>query len=278
MERIKVAVNLNALGVGVQMASVSTTGGTVNVSNSDDTYFVSVSVPNSHELPNVTHIDPFGNNVVTPAQNVFDSTNFKTGIAYDRPPVSSDASQVELYDIGYHITQGTYIYLPPVYPVSFARKDYLSASPFLTLVDNNKHGNKSRFTDTTGVQTYSVLVVEDNESGLMWSKSVQSAVSWLSALTAANASNLGGFNNWRVPTINEYLTIVRENLPGGGLNYAPFSVAVSGVEMWTNETSPLASGTAYTVFPNLSIAELVLNTNREAKTSLLKYMLVRNNS
>tara|TARA_R110002020_G_scaffold442756_2_gene653926 strand:+ start:965 stop:1810 length:846 start_codon:yes stop_codon:yes gene_type:complete len=279
MEQIKVAVNLNALGVSVQMANMSTTGGgggTVDVSNSDDTYFVSVSVPNSHELPNVTHIDPFGNNFETPAQTPFNSESLKTGIVYNPPIYGGQNETFHDFDANWNRENGVYTYARPAFPTSFAALDYDSTEPFLTLLPDNKYGNKHRFTDIYGTMDYVDLIVEDNLTNRSWTMVTQTARPFESALNDSKSSTYGGLNGWRVPTTDEMLSIADYRLPLGSLNYPPFNLPLNGVELFTCETLPADETQVITLFFNLAAASLTVNINREIKTNSRQYLMVRN--
>jgi len=58
--------------------------------------------------------------------------------------------------------------------------------------------------------------ITDNETGLMWRKGTPSpmvspAVTWNEALEKCEELNLGGYDDWRLPTIEEWETIIDKN-------------------------------------------------------------------
>lgn len=50
----------------------------------------------------------------------------------------------------------------------------------------------------------------DNATGLMWQRVQTPAASWVDALAACEGSTVGGYTDWRVPSIKEYYTIVED--------------------------------------------------------------------
>ena len=53
-------------------------------------------------------------------------------------------------------------------------------------------------------------VVLDSTSGLMWSKVASKTMKWSSALAYCEKLNYAGFTDWRLPNINELITILGE--------------------------------------------------------------------
>ena len=51
-------------------------------------------------------------------------------------------------------------------------------------------------------------LVEDSCTGLTWQKTTTSPRTWVEALIFARNLELGGFDNWRLPNINELLSLV----------------------------------------------------------------------
>jgi len=50
--------------------------------------------------------------------------------------------------------------------------------------------------------------ITDNVTGLMWEQDMGTKISYADAFTKANASTLGGYSDWRVPTIKELYSLI----------------------------------------------------------------------
>ena len=200
----------------------------------------------------------------------------QAGIAYQRPNYGGQVTQYALYDVKWQLDNGTYDYTAPAYPISFAQLDHAHASPFFNMLYNNYHGSKDRFTSSTGNQTYTLSVVEDHLSGLMWTKTQESSATQSNAMANANASSRDGFSDWRAPTPAEYLTINSWGVATGGMDYPPFNLTLQTVEMWTNETLPNTTGNGATFYANIFQIGLTININRDSKSNSLPYFMVRN--
>ena len=70
----------------------------------------------------------------------------------------------------------------------------------------------NRFTSGTGSE---IDCITDNLTGLMWAKAGLASANWGSALSTINASNLCGHDDWRMPNINEFESLVNagETIP-----------------------------------------------------------------
>ena len=175
----------------------------------------------------------------------------------------------------WHIDNGSYDYTPPPNPTHYAALDFDAANPFITLVDNNIHGNKNRFTYTDGTQTYAQTITEDHYTGLIWGTSYQASAIYATNLANIHALTHAGISLWRVPTVQENLTISNESLSGGALNYAPFS-KTDTVEHWSNETLAASASRGYTFYFYINVDFLTLNINRELTTTYLTSLMVTN--
>ncbi len=67
--------------------------------------------------------------------------------------------------------------------------------------DSNYSGNQPSYTDN-GDGT-----ITDNVTGLMWAQDMGEAMAWADAAAFASASRLGGYSDWRVPTIKELYSL-----------------------------------------------------------------------
>ena len=146
------------------------------------------------------------------------------GIAYQRPPLTGQKISYRDGDDGYHLINGTFNYIPPLYPVSYARLDYTSLSPFTTLVDNNSFGNKDRFTALDGSQTITDNIVFDNLTGLYWDIIIKPVAIWDDAIDNAVNSVSGGFTDWRLANRNELQSIMDYSLIDKA-NYIPLNMS-----------------------------------------------------
>lgn len=82
-------------------------------------------------------------------------------------------------------------------------------------------------------------VVIDRTTGLMWQQSSSSqamayhmAMSWIRNL---NKCGFAGFTNWRLPTLEEALTLLEESPSSTGLYIDPVFRAKQRLWMWTSE-------------------------------------------
>jgi len=50
--------------------------------------------------------------------------------------------------------------------------------------------------------------ITDNNTGLIWQKSISDKLSWHQAVEYANNSTLGGYSDWRIPTIKELYSLI----------------------------------------------------------------------
>ncbi|MCG9749369.1 DUF1566 domain-containing protein [Vibrio brasiliensis] len=100
--------------------------------------------------------------------------------------------------------------------VRCVRDDSTVSTPSYIIVDTNQTTRTtSTFgedSDYAGIQpSYSASssdVTEDNNTGLMWQKDMGSKVSYSDALSSAAASTLGGYTDWRLPTIKELYSLI----------------------------------------------------------------------
>ncbi len=62
--------------------------------------------------------------------------------------------------------------------------------------------------NTPSYSTNNDGTISDNVTGLMWQKVMADKMSYDEALIYANKSNLGGYNDWRVPSIKELYSLI----------------------------------------------------------------------
>jgi len=152
---------------------------------------------------------------------------------------------------------------------------------FFTLANNNPFGNANRFTALDGSQTYANDIVidwstYDNNSVIGWKRTDNGAnINWLSAINGAlNTSILDYATGWRLPNINEILSIAKY---GSGtdffLNYSPFNL--SSIFFWTSTTIPDDSLSAYR-FVNQISGNIFLGRSSKTASTSFRYIPCRN--
>lgn len=67
--------------------------------------------------------------------------------------------------------------------------------------DATYHGNEPSYTDNGN------LTITDNVTGLMWEKDMGTKITYTDAVSKASSSTLGGYTDWRVPTIKELFSL-----------------------------------------------------------------------
>ncbi len=76
--------------------------------------------------------------------------------------------------------------------------------------DSNYIGNEPSYTDN-GDGT-----ITDNVTGLMWQQDMSKKMTWDEAIDYAETSTLGGYDDWRVPTIKELYSLIIFTGTSGG--------------------------------------------------------------
>jgi hypothetical protein len=76
--------------------------------------------------------------------------------------------------------------------------------------DANYTGNQPSYTDN-GDGT-----VTDNVTGLMWQQTMDEKMTYDEAIAYANHSNLGGYDDWRIPSIKELFSLIQYTGESGG--------------------------------------------------------------
>ncbi|MFQ3247981.1 MAG: hypothetical protein ACI9SP_004640 [Arenicella sp.] len=129
------------------------------------------------------------------------------------------------------------------------------------LSDTVKAGCKSYIPSDTPNERFDInddgLTVRDIETGLTWSRcslgqtgnecaTFASLFDFSGALSAAEASTIGGFSDWRLPNIKELMSIVAVNCSSPSINLEVFPNTPSGIT---------SSGVAWSSTPGRSISE-----------------------
>jgi len=88
--------------------------------------------------------------------------------------------------------------------------------------------------------------VSDTATGLMWQQATAGAYSWQEALTAAEILNLAGYDDWRLPDINELRTLIEYNPSGTSIN-TTFFPDTSTWSYWSSTSYDTYTGGAWVV-------------------------------
>jgi len=116
---------------------------------------------------------------------------------------------------------------------------------FFVLAENNPFGNTNRFTSTTGNQTYTNTIIidwatYDGSTVLGWSNTIRggSNSTWSQDISAALVLNIGGYSSgWRIPNINEIMSLPNYSYISNYIQYIPFSLGAVSLSTSTRQTS-----------------------------------------
>jgi len=192
-----------------------------------------------------------------------------SGIIYKRPHWEGQETSYATGDAGWQQANGTYSYSDS--GDACAELDFSATRPFFTLVENNAFGNKERFTDSTGAgPNFSGTTFPDDDAewtsarpsavpyyvidhltGLGWhTGGVSSTVNWATAVSNANGFSNSSYSDFRLPTVNEYLSVLyrpeRWDQPNLNILWDSNDGGITLLRLWTSETSEATStGNAY---------------------------------
>ena len=152
------------------------------------------------------------------------------------------------------------------------------ATNFFTLASNNPFGNTNRFTDELGGSTYTNDIVIDwstyNGATVLGWRITDNGVdiTWDDSIDNSLALSIGSFiSGWRLPNINEIMSIFTSYESSRFLNYPPFNNA-SNSWYWTS-TTPVLSSTSPMAVGNQHANGLRART--KTTTSNSRYLPVR---
>jgi hypothetical protein len=176
----------------------------------------------------------------------FDIRTLRSGIVYQRGDAhwSGQLTSYQAFDEAAIYAAGFFDITRPLYPTHFAE---LGAN-FVTLSENNLHGNLNRFTDRNGLQVYSDGIIRDHLTSYEWYYPIVAANNWTTAVSQCAALVVGGDSDWYLPPMGVLDSIVNNN---GGvlLNYAPFNIVIS-IGLWSSTTTPTATTQALPLLSN----------------------------
>jgi hypothetical protein len=187
---------------------------------------------NTLELADISVTDSDGSVSTLPAMTDFVCTPCSgvtpSGIAYAYPQLTGQTISYATYDDAWQLVNNPYPANPanPLYTAKL--------SNFTTLSTLNEFGNYLRFTDENGDADYSLLI-KDHYTGLMWCRQWASSVSFQDAIDTATNATYGGFTDWKLPNINEQLSILDYGLLKS-LDYGVFAQFANNVVLRTSTT------------------------------------------
>lgn len=92
--------------------------------------------------------------------------------------------------------------------------------------------------------------ISDKLTGLIWEKSPSATTkTWVDAISYAQNITVGGYDDWRLPNINELKSLINagEIVQADWLNSQGFSGVIPGGFIWSSTTYDGSAGRAWTV-------------------------------
>jgi len=154
------------------------------------------------------------------------------GVGYPLIPLTGQLTSYRTGDGAYYEALGDFSPTQVANPLYINELDYSAVTPWITLVNDNIHATKDRFTDRSGTQTYADGIIQDHLTGLEWLDTT-AKVNWNTAIDDAVASTAGGDSDWFLPNIKQLETIANRYVLSM-FNYAPFNI--SGKIIWSSST------------------------------------------
>jgi hypothetical protein len=199
----------------------------------------------------------------------------QSGIAYQRPQLTFQATSYRTGDAAW---------VDANYPYSAAPTNPLYIAELVnayTLANNNVFGNTYRFTDQSGnvailnnVSAPSTAnSIIDHYTGLEWAylnSQTGNNKNWDTAIDEALALNVQGFDDWYLPTMNDWLSLVQINGNHAGLNNCIFG---GSRIFWTSNTDFLTT-TSAVIFNSITSFAATLNVNAKS-VATRNWMAVR---
>jgi hypothetical protein len=88
--------------------------------------------------------------------------------------------------------------------------------------------------------------VTDPSTGLMWQQESAGPMSWEEALNYCEGLTLGGYNDWRLPNINELQSLVDYTIYGPAIDTTAFPDTMSS-NYWSSTTHAYGTSSAWCV-------------------------------
>jgi hypothetical protein len=197
-----------------------------------------------------------------------------SGIAYQHP-------QQTFQTVSYRVGDAAWIEANNPYPTNPTNPLYTAELvDTYTLVNNNVFGNTYRFTDQTGnvailnnVSAPSTTdTIIDHYTGIEWGYNnyqIGNNKNWNTAIDECLALNVQGFDDWYLPTVNEWLSLLEINGSFYNVNNVIF---VGNRNFWCGETD-YNDTTRGLFFSSTSSMSSVVS--RTLKTTNYNYIPVR---
>ncbi len=90
-------------------------------------------------------------------------------------------------------------------------------------------------------------IVEDHDTGLSWQDDANPTAAWQEAIEYCEALTLGGYNDWRLPNINELKSIVDRKKMNLAIKTGFNATASSSGFYWSSSTSVVYTEDAWIV-------------------------------
>ena len=238
----------------------------VTYENSNDSFSVVIPSGTTYVAADITWTDSDLSVNTAPANTDITCTPAAcVGNAYSRPLLTGQDTSYVSDDDGNNLANGVYDYGNNTGILTAL--DKAATNPFLTLIANNSFGNLNRFTDDLGTQIYTSGYVIDHLTGLGWKDTQEGTANWTTSITNATAETFNGFSDYRLPNLNELLSVKWQDV-GQGLVYTPFIISPA-TEFWVSTTD----------FSLTTFARVVNSTvglsGRRAKTDVKRSLFCR---
>lgn len=103
-------------------------------------------------------------------------------------------------------------------------------------------------------------IVKDNVTGLIWQKATASERNWDSAVTYCENLTLGGYSDWRLPTVMELSTLVNSGTYNPAIDADFFPNTMSSFFSWSSTTNANYTGDAWYVVFNYGYVDYDLKS------------------
>jgi hypothetical protein len=254
-------VNENNAAIGVISAGkVTVTSGDLSLNGTDvDTLLPSDDLALTTTLDNVPVAATYTAGVI----NI--NSPAGSGIAY----VDFTAAQTQNYEIGFkdtgwHFLNGSYNRAKPTNPASYAKLD--PADPTCkTLLENNIHGNKRRFTDAAGNAgpflydkstnsgAFNSIAFQDHLHGVWWCSGENLTNAFAAGLSLIESLNVDGIGTGWIPIDQDGVSsLQKEN--GSATSSLLVDCGMLSASYWTGLTRSALVTQAYRMaLSNLSV-------------------------
>ena len=204
----------------------------------------------------------------------------KEGIQYTRPPYGTAIASRVTYD-EFWLRQNTdaYDYTPPANPLIIQEIDVRATTANTILKFPNAFGTLDRFTDINGASAFNKTYIIDHYSGLGYYTPTLGDAAGYGGQNFANSCMLAfnetvlGFEDWRLPNINELLQLYQFG-GHGAFNSRAYSFWHTGQQAWGSSSPTPTGGFTNRLFAHCNSQQAPVN--RLSNGTNLRYCIVRN--